>query len=123
MAKLAAKMSRDQRARKLGSMDEDDSNAAINVWSHVYSEIAGMVADYRGSLMCWALCSGKAAAQAILKKVEADAAVGELVVGDMQKLKTEWDEGYVKALMKQEVAKLAAAKIAASATYVTSGAV
>lgn len=59
--------------------------------------------------------SGKAASQAIFKKVEADVAVGELVVdelvvGDMRKLKTEWHECYMKVLMKLEVIKLAEAK-------------
>lgn len=88
MAKLATKMSRDKRTRKLGCTNEDDLNVDINVWFHFYSEIAGMVADYRGSFMRLALGPGKPRPRLFLK-FEADTAVGELVVGDMQKLKTD----------------------------------
>lgn len=57
------------------------------------------------------IVSGKAAAHAILNKVKADAAVGELVVDDLKMLKFEWDEGYMVAFLIQELAKLAAANI------------
>lgn len=107
---LAAKMSRNGRERKLGTMDKEDTNVAVMVWAQVYAEIAANVTEYRGSYMRLAMGAGKIAATAILKKVEADATTGELAVGDMKKLKEEWDESYMKAFMKMEVSKLAAAK-------------
>ena len=120
MDKLAAKMGRDQKERKLRNMDAADTNGAIMIWAQVYAEIAGRVTDYRGSFMRLAIGAGKSAAQAILKKVEADATIGDLMVGGMQKLQSEWDESYMKAFMKLEVTKLAAAKVTAGSTEATS---
>lgn len=45
MENLTAKMFKDQRTRKLGTIDKYDSNAVINVSSHIYAKIAGMVFD------------------------------------------------------------------------------
>lgn len=66
---------------------------------------------------------GKIAATALLKKVEADTTTGELMVGDIKKLKQVWDESYMKAFMKLEVSKLAAAKFTPGAADVASNGV
>lgn len=55
MAELAGKMNRDQKYRKLGSLGEEDTNAAIEVWAYIYAKIDAMVIEHHGSLMRLAL--------------------------------------------------------------------
>lgn len=62
MTKLAAKMKRDKRKRALGSMDEDDSIAAIMVRSMIYSELAEKLSGVMGSFMMIAISKGKTSA-------------------------------------------------------------
>lgn len=113
-------MTRDKKKGKLGSLDEEDSNASIMVWSMIYSELAGKVSGIRGYFMRIAISKGKTEAQAILRRVKADAAIGNLMEGGMRGRSNDWDESYKKAYMKQEVSRMAAAKITSGANSAAS---
>lgn len=70
-----------------------------------------------------ALESGEIAAQAFLNKAEAEAAIANLMSGDIRKLEEDWDESYMNEYMKQEVYWSAATKLDGGAPSVTPGAV
>lgn len=104
-------------------MDEENSKAAITVSSMIYSKLSGKVSDQRGYFMRIGISKGKTPAQEILQRVEADAAIRDLMAGDMKEHPKDWDESYMKAYMKQEVSIMEAASIASGAGGSASGGV
>lgn len=101
VARVAAAMFRDNRARTVAGLDAVQTKCVIGAWRDVFVDLSDKVLDIRVTFMRMAVDSGPMPAKAGIKKEELKAQIAGYGSGEMAEAREEWEKAFMFAEMKE----------------------